>query len=156
MLLWLLCCVKLQKLANYARNYLKYLDPDIRQMLLPSYSLRLRLNDRICLCFYGVNPSYSFHWKRTHTHTHTHTNVCACACVCVCVCEALVSYVQIQCMFQFASYNLTFYSIAVMVIGGGWLDCSDLPIALFQSGSHILFVLISIYKIFENRRPRCE
>jgi len=66
----------------------------------------------------------------------------------MCVCEALVSYVQIQCVFQFASYNLTFYNIAVMVIGGGWLDCSDFPIALFQLGSPILFVLKSIYKIF--------
>jgi hypothetical protein len=51
-------------------------------------------------------------------------------------------------VFKFAGYNLTFYSIAVMAIGGGYLDCSDLPIALFQPGSHIPFVLISIYKIF--------
>jgi len=57
------------------------------------------------MCFYGISPSYGFQWKRTHTN--------------VCVCEALVSYVQIQCMFQFASYNLKFYSIAVMVIGTG-------------------------------------
>jgi hypothetical protein len=39
----------------------------------------LRLNDRVCLCFYGINPSYSFQWnKGTHTHTYARVGVWVC------------------------------------------------------------------------------
>ena len=51
----------------------------------------LRLNDRICLCFYGINPSYSFQWKKD-TRVRVRARACACVCVCVCAKHLFLMY----------------------------------------------------------------